>query len=32
MTLREQRVWGLRERVFERALPRLGNTTLDNLL
>ncbi len=32
MALREQRVWGLKERLFERALPRLGTTTLDNLL
>ncbi len=32
MALREQRVWGLRERLFERALPRLSSTTLANLL
>ena len=32
MALREQRVWGLKERLFERALPRLGATALDNLL
>jgi DNA polymerase-3 subunit delta len=32
MALREQRIWGLRERLFERALPRLGTTTLANLL
>ncbi|MBN9411858.1 MAG: DNA polymerase III subunit delta [Burkholderiales bacterium] len=32
MALREQRVWGLRERLFERALPRLSPTTLGNLL
>ena len=32
MALREQRIWGLRERLFERALPRLGGTTLANLL
>ena len=32
MALREQRVWGARERLFERALPRLGTVALDNLL
>ena len=32
MALREQRVWGLKERLFERVLPRLTPTTLDNLL
>ena len=32
MALREQRVWGLRERLFERVLPRLSATALDNLL
>jgi len=32
MALREQRVWGLKERLFERVLPRMSNTTLDNLL
>ncbi|MEO6974027.1 MAG: DNA polymerase III subunit delta [Rhodoferax sp.] len=32
MALREQRIWGLRERLFERALPRLSDTTLANLL
>ena len=32
MALREQRVWGLKERLFERALPRLTQTALDNLL
>ena len=32
MALREQRVWGLRERLFERVLPRLTTTALDNLL
>jgi DNA polymerase-3 subunit delta len=32
MALREQRVWGLRERLFERALPRLSTTALGNLL
>jgi DNA polymerase-3 subunit delta len=32
MALREQRVWGLKERLFERVLPRLTMTTLDNLL
>ena len=32
MALREQRVWGLRERLFERVLPRLSDTQLTNLL
>jgi DNA polymerase-3 subunit delta len=32
MALREQRIWGLRERLFERALPRLTPTALANLL
>lgn len=32
MALREQRVWGLKEKLFERALPRLSATTLENLL
>ena len=32
MALREQRVWGLKERLFERVLPRLTLTTLDKLL
>jgi DNA polymerase-3 subunit delta len=32
MALREQRVWGQRERLFERALPRLPELTLTNLL
>src|SRR6187402_693363 len=32
MALREQRVWGPRERLFERVLPRLTTTALDNLL
>ena len=32
MALREQRVWGLRERLFERALPRLTEMQLANLL
>ena len=32
VALREQRVWGLRERLFERVLPRLSTTALDNLL
>jgi DNA polymerase-3 subunit delta len=32
MALREQRIWGLRERLFERALPRISPTALDNLL
>jgi DNA polymerase-3 subunit delta len=32
MALRENRVWGLRERLFDRVLPRLSTTDLDNLL
>lgn len=32
MALREQRIWGLRERLFERVLPRLGELQLANLL
>lgn len=32
MALREQRIWGLRERLFERALPRLTDMQLSNLL
>ena len=32
MALREQRVWGAKERLFERVLPRLSGTTLANLL
>ncbi|MBE7940437.1 MULTISPECIES: DNA polymerase III subunit delta [Ramlibacter] len=32
MALREQRVWGLKERLFERVLPRLSAVALDNLL
>jgi DNA polymerase-3 subunit delta len=32
MALREQRVWGLRERLFERVLPRVSGPALDKLL
>jgi DNA polymerase-3 subunit delta len=32
MALREQRVWGQKERLFERALPRLDARALDGLL
>ncbi len=32
MALREQRVWGLKERLFERVLPRLTPLMLDGLL
>lgn len=32
MALREQRIWGPRERLFERVLPRLSATALDNLV
>ena len=32
MALREQRIWGLKEKLYERVLPRLGALTLTNLL
>lgn len=32
MALREQRVWGLKERLLERVLPRIAPVALDNLL
>jgi len=32
MALREQRVWGNKERLFERVVPRLGDAALANLL
>ena len=32
MALREQRIWGNRERLFERVLPRLSSDSLDHLL
>ena len=32
MALREQRVWGIKERLFERVLPRLSPATLARLL
>jgi DNA polymerase-3 subunit delta len=32
MALREQRVWGVKERLFERVLPRLDAGALDRLL
>lgn len=32
MALREQRVWGVKERLFERVLPRLSATAAENLL
>lgn len=32
LALREQRVWGAKERLFERVLPRLSPLALDNLL
>jgi DNA polymerase-3 subunit delta len=32
MALREQRVWGVKERLFERVLPRLSETSLAQLL
>jgi DNA polymerase III subunit delta len=32
MALREQRVWGLKERLLERVVPRISPVALDNLL
>jgi len=32
VALREQRVWGVKEKLFERVLPRLSATALENLL
>jgi DNA polymerase-3 subunit delta len=32
LALREQRVWGAKERLFERVLPRLESSALDRLL
>jgi DNA polymerase-3 subunit delta len=32
MALREQRIWGAKERLFERVLPRLSDTALADLL
>jgi DNA polymerase III subunit delta len=32
MALRENRVWGLKEKLFERVLPQIGDTTLANLI
>jgi len=32
MALREQRVWGVKERLFERVLPRLSESVLSELL
>ncbi|WKB50968.1 DNA polymerase III subunit delta [Eleftheria terrae] len=32
MALREQRVWGLKEKLFERVLPRLSDRSVDALL
>ncbi len=32
MALREQRIWGVKERLFERVLPRLDDRTLATLL
>jgi hypothetical protein len=32
MALREQRIWGVKERLFERVLPRLTPVAIDNLL
>jgi DNA polymerase-3 subunit delta len=32
MALREQRIWGLKERLFERVLPRITDAAMANLL
>ncbi|AKJ26970.1 DNA polymerase III subunit delta [Caldimonas brevitalea] len=32
MALREQRIWGVKEKLFERVLPRLSDTSVDALL
>ncbi len=32
MALRENRVWGIKEKLYERVLPQIGETTLSNLL
>jgi DNA polymerase-3 subunit delta len=32
MALREQRVWGVKEKLFERVLPRMSATSLQNML
>jgi DNA polymerase-3 subunit delta len=32
LALREQRVWGVKERLFERVLPKLTNNAVDSLL
>jgi DNA polymerase-3 subunit delta len=32
MALRENRVWGAKEKLFERVLPHISDTTLANLL
>ncbi|MES2189664.1 MAG: DNA polymerase III subunit delta [Pseudomonadota bacterium] len=32
MALRDNRVWGVKEKLFERVLPQIGDTTLANLL
>ncbi len=32
MALRENRVWGVKEKLFERVLPNIGDATLANLL
>jgi DNA polymerase-3 subunit delta len=32
MALRENRVWGLKEKLFERALPRLSDTQIEQLI
>ncbi len=32
MALRDNRVWGVKEKLFERVLPQIGDTTLSSLL
>ena len=32
MALKENRVWGAKEKLFERVLPNIGDRTMDNLL
>ncbi len=32
MALRENRVWGVKEKIYERALPAISDTALANLL
>ena len=32
MALKENRIWGMKEKLFERVLPNIGDRTMDNLL